>query len=462
LADSLDLVFLQCWVGLIGLIAVLWWRQTAFMGVTCLFAFQVSSAGLSSFFFGRLFGLREQWITAEHEKVFSYSGWALIAIVAAMWLAWLPSKKDRAKDSKNGAHREMFPWVTERFVYFSLSLGAISSVALPFVYTIPTVGTAAHLLTSWLKFGLIAAVILFKKNGAIRPLLIAVGLYLPAGMVYALSTGHTPLSMDAIVPIALIATCYNRVNLLSFGKLILWMIPCVYLMFAWMASRNAIRSGELEMFSLAERASRFTDIFVDELIKAEVTPYDIQNLLFDRIDMSDILAQETAFQNAPSGEDEFEYGGTLIDGAIAVVPRAIWEDKPIVAGYADFVGRFTGVARDDNTSIGVPVQFELYANGGAPWVIVGVFILFYLCARLERFIAFCDRPLHTLMPSLVFLMGFASGIEQIMLVLSTVLAGAIPVFVIALIIEWFFPKFLPQFRVAPMRRQFGGPVAATG
>jgi len=315
-------------------------------------------------------------------------------------------------------------------------------------------------LASWLKLGLISAVILFKKGGTIRPLLIGVVLYLPAGLVSALSSGHSPLSVDAIVSIALIATCLNRVNLWSFAKLFLWMIPCVYLMFAWMASRNVIRSGELEMFSMRERASRFIDIFADNLIKTEVTAYDVQTLLFDRIDMSDILAQETAFQTSPSGEDDFEYGGTLVDGAIAVVPRAIWEDKPTVAGYANFVGRFTGTMRDDNTSVGVPVQFELYANGGAPWVIVGVFILFYLCARLERFIAFCDRPLHTLMPSLMFLMAFAYGIEQIMLVLSTAVAGALSVLVIAWMIEAFFPKFLPQFRIAEIRRKFGGAVPA--
>lgn len=424
------------------------------MGVTCLFAFQVTSASLSSFFFGRLFGLREQWITAEHEKVFSYSGWALIAIVAAMWLAWGPSKKRHfKKDSLGAVEKEKFPWVTERFVFLALGLGAVSTLLIPWVATIPTVGTAMHLLSSWIKVGLISAVILFKKNGTLRPLLIATVLYIPAGMVYALSTGHTPLSMDAIVPIALIATCLNRVTFLSFAKLFLWMVPCVYLMFGWMASRNAIRSGELEMFSMGERASRFMNIFAEELIKTEVTTYDIQNLLFDRIDMSDILAQETAFQNSPSGEDEFEYGGTLIDGAIAVVPRAFWENKPVVAGYADFVGRFTGIVRNDTTSVGVPVQFELYANGGASWVIGGIFILFYLCARLERFIAFCDKPLHTLMPSLMFLMGFANGIEQIMLVFSGALAGALSILVVAWIIEFCFPHFLPRLSKSLARRR---------
>lgn len=427
------------------------------MGITCLFAFHVSSASLSAFFFGRLFGLREQWITPEHEKVFSYSGWAVLVIVAAMWVAWLPSKKDKSSHVSRD-FRESFPWVTERFVFFALGLGAISTLVLPFLASVPTVGTAMHLLASWLKLGLISAVILFKKNGTLRPLLIAVALYIPAGMVYALRSGHTPLSLDAIVPIALIATCLNRVTLWSFAKLFLWMIPCVYLMFGWMASRVVIRSGELERYPMTERASRFMDVFVDNLIKTKVTSYDVQTLLFDRIDMSDILAQQTAFQTSPAGEDEFAYGSTMVDGLIAVVPRAVWENKPTVAGYANFVGQFTGITRDDNTSVGVPVQFELYANGGPPWVIGGIFVFFYLCARLERFVAFCDKRLYGLMPSLMFLMSFASGIEQIMLIFASALAGAVTVFVFARVVETCFPNLLPQFHITKFRRKFGSAV----
>ena len=406
------------------------------MGITCLFAFSVSSASLSAFFFGRLFGLREDWITPEQERVFVYSGWACIAMVAATWLAWKPSQR------RDDRHLELFPWVTARFVFLCLALGMSGTVALYFLSNVPTVGTALHLLASWLKVGLIAAVILYKKNRQLRPLLVALALYLPASMVAALSSGHTPVSLDAIIPIILVATCFNRVTVMSFLKLFVWMIPCLYLMIAWMASRNLIRSGELEQFAVSERAIRFGGVFKDELLHAKITPYDIQELIFLRIDMSDILAQEIAFENTASGEDEFAYGDTLLEGLYAVVPRAIWADKPIVAGYADFVGKFTGTSRNDDTSVGVPVQFELYANGGVIAVIVGVFILFYACARLERFLATSNRPLHVIMPTMMFLVSFAGGIEQIMLVFASALAGAITVFVIARFIEMVFPQLL--------------------
>jgi hypothetical protein len=446
---SLTLVFVQCLLALGAFIFLLIKRGTAFMGITCLFAFSVSSSSLSGFFFGRIFGLREDWISPEQEQVFAYSGWACLAMVAAMWLAWRPRKNENSEGNHN-----LFPWITPRFVFFCLGLGTAGTVALGFLYDVPTVGTAVHLLSSWLKIGVIAAVILYKKNRNLRPLLTALGLYLPATAAAALSSGHSPVSLDAIIPIALVATCFNRVTIMSFAKLLLWMIPCMYLMIAWMGSRNMIRSGSLDQFSLVDRAVRFGDAFWDELINAKVTPYDVQDLIFLRIDMSDILAQETVFENSASGEDEFAYGETLLDGLYAVVPRAIWEDKPIVAGYSDFVSTYTGVVRDDTTAVGVPVQFELYANGGAVAVIAGIFVLFYACARLEFFLATKVRTLHVVMPAMMFLVSFANGIERITLVFASALAGAITVFVIARVIEVFFPQFLQGSAFESERRQF--------
>jgi hypothetical protein len=464
MSDSLGLVFVQCLLAITGVIALLLRRQTAYLGITCLFAFSVFSASLSAFFFGRIFGLGEQWITAYHERVLTYSGWAFIAAAAAMWLGWWPSKRERRNfQNVHEANKEGFPWVTKQFVFFALALGAVCTVLLPLLSTVPTVGTGMTLLASWLKLGLIVAVVLFKIRGDIRPLVIAVIIYIPAAMVYALRSGHTPLSLDAIIPIALVASCLNRVTLWSFVKLFAWMIPCVYLMFSWMASRSVIRSGELEQFSMSKRAIRFADVFVDNLMSLKITAYDVQYLIFERIDMTDLLAQQVGFQSSPTGEDEFQYGGTIMDGLYAVVPRALWPDKPIVAGYADFVSQYTGMVREsgDPTSIGIPVQFELYANGGPRLVVVGIFVLFYLCARFERFVASSAHSLGVLMPSLMLLMCFSNGIERIMLVAATGTAGALVSFAVAKAVETFFPQLLPQFRIARFPRRLRGPLPAT-
>src|ERR1700719_3404129 len=158
---TLDLVFLQCLIAAAAFVFLLFRKQTAYLGITCLFVLNVASASLGAFFFGRLFGLREQWITVEHEKVFAYSGWMVLAAVAAMWAAWLwlPSKEQRVAASNGQKVREeSFPWLTPQFIYFAVGLGALASIAVPFVsHQVATVGTAVNLLASWLKVGMILA-----------------------------------------------------------------------------------------------------------------------------------------------------------------------------------------------------------------------------------------------------------------------------------------------------------------
>jgi len=455
MSNSLDFVFFQCLVAAAGLVFLLVRKQTAYIGISLLFIFSVASASLSAFVFGRLFGLREQWITTYHEQVFAYSGWMLLGMVAAMWLAWLPRKRRAAPVNPGKIREESFPWLTPNFIYFTIGLCGVATLLLPLVlHQVATVGTAVNLLASWLKLGAILAIVLFRKHGSLKQLLIAFLLFVPAALINALRSGFTPFSLDVLIPIILVMAFFDRVTAWSFLKCFVLVFPCMYLMFAWMASRNVIRSGDLDQLPISERASRFADVFVYELQHIEVTPYDIQNLLFERIDMSDLLAQEVGFEDSPSGEDQFRYGGTYADGAYALIPRALWTDKPMVAGYADFVSAYTGSYRSDTTAVGVPEQFELYANGGPPFVIVGMFILTYLCARLERFIAVSRRPLHILMPSIMFLMPFANGIEQLMLVLATAVAGAASSFLVARAVELFYPKFLPEFqaRREPHRR----------
>lgn len=94
----------------------------------------------------------------------------------------------------------------------------------------------------------------------------------------------------------------------------------------------------------------------------------------------------------------------------------------------------------DETSIGVPLQMELYANGGPLWVIGGLFFFAYACARLERMVITENRPLHVLLASIMALMAFGGGIQQIMLVLASTLAGAGAIFALARFIENSAPK----------------------
>jgi len=68
-------------------------------------------------------------------------------------------------------------------------------------------------------------------------------------------------------------------------------------------------------------------------------------------------------------------GETVKEAFMAVLPRALWPDKGVIAGSSDIVSRFTGMRFVEGTSVGVGLVMEMFVNFGAPGVWLG-FALF--------------------------------------------------------------------------------------
>lgn len=82
--------------------------------------------------------------------------------------------------------------------------------------------------------------------------------------------------------------------------------------------------------------------------------------------------------------NEYANGATIFQSLVAVVPRALWPDKPVKAGGNTLVTRFTGITFDAGTSVGIGQVMEFYANFGTGGVIFG-----FLCLGMA--IAFFDH-----------------------------------------------------------------------
>lgn len=413
---------------------------TTLMGWTLLFVFNVASASLAAFVFGRVSGLEEAWISPNHAHVFEYSAWAVLAMIAALWLAWRPLMKGtRIPKGERRSGQETLAWVNASFIYSSLLLGVVASLLYFFVMRVPTLGTVVASFATWTKVAVILAAIHWRLGRGAVPLVVCLSVYGPLSLVSSVMSGFSPVSTDLAVPLVLVIAGFRKFSLLSLLKISASAVLLANLMFAWMASRGAIRKGELDQFSIPVRIVKLMDRMVDNLSWTNMNAFSVQSLLLERIDMSDLLAMQAGHQ--PTIEP-FRYGGTIVDGAFALVPRVLWPSKPRVAGGSEFVSRYAGVLRmeTDETSIGVPLQMELYANGGPLWVIGGLFFFAYACARLERMVITENRPLHVLLASIMALMAFGGGIQQIMLVLASTLAGAGAIFALARFIENSAPK----------------------
>lgn len=81
---------------------------------------------------------------------------------------------------------------------------------------------------------------------------------------------------------------------------------------------------------------------------------------------------------------EHARGLTFWQALIALVPRALWPDKPVVAGSMGLVTQYTGIGFDATTSVGLGQVLEFYINFGHAGVIVGFVLLGAVITHIDR------------------------------------------------------------------------------
>lgn len=80
---------------------------------------------------------------------------------------------------------------------------------------------------------------------------------------------------------------------------------------------------------------------------------------------------------------DFAKGATITDALLALVPRALWPDKPMTAGSGSMVSDYTGLTFAGDTSVGVGQVMELYINFGGFGVLCGFFFIGTLLGVLD-------------------------------------------------------------------------------
>jgi hypothetical protein len=94
------------------------------------------------------------------------------------------------------------------------------------------------------------------------------------------------------------------------------------------------------------------------------------------------------------GHTDFARGKTLWHSLLALIPRAVWPDKPAWAGSQGMVTQFTGVQFASNTSVGIGHVMELYINFGRPGVLFGYLFLGLILGLIDlqagRYLMACD------------------------------------------------------------------------
>jgi phosphate starvation-inducible membrane PsiE len=166
---------------------------------------------------------------------------------------------------------------------------------------------------------------------------------------------------------------------LVYGVVLAFVGLSVYV--TYMRDRDDIRSLVWCGGALAERASQLQNTVA---ATEWFDPTNIEHLRRIDLRLNQNYLVGAAVVRLRERSVPYADGATLAEAGLAMIPRALWPDKPVVAGSGDLVSIYTGMWFDQNTSVGVGQVMEYYINFGTVGVVLGFLIMGMLLVTADR------------------------------------------------------------------------------
>jgi len=112
--------------------------------------------------------------------------------------------------------------------------------------------------------------------------------------------------------------------------------------------------------------------------------FDLEQL--ERIDerMNQNILAGAAVDYINLGRIDYAHGRTVMDSFNALIPRALWKEKTMLAGSSgDLITSYTGIPFTSDTSVGMGQVMEFYINFGRMGVIFGFLVLGIFIAIID-------------------------------------------------------------------------------
>jgi len=266
-----------------------------------------------------------------------------------------------------------------RFAIVLIILGVFSRAILILAPNIPSVTSVLAALFYCLIVGLMLLVyVAIQARSLVRA---AVPVLIMFSIVLFVLVAEGFLGFGVTYSLMLLCFALARI------KFRLWFIPAALiavflglsLFVTYLRDRTQIRDVVWSGASLEERAGAFGDSvfdfeFFDPKNALHLTAID------NRLNQNVLVG--LAAENLLRGETLYAEESILLSALFAVIPRAIWPDKPSVGGGGDVVSRFTGIIFAAGTSVGAGQILEYYVMYG--WV--SLIMLMFLHGALLAFI----------------------------------------------------------------------------
>ena len=310
------------------------------------------------------------------QRGFQQSVYAVLGFGAGVLLLALLRARRQSQPDRSVAKTAAFPARTY------LVIGLLSYlVFLPLFGQLPTLSAIISMSTLFVVVGLA----LFCWRAWQRGDMHALVLWLLAGLLIPLFTmlAWGFLSFGATALLALITFVAGFIRIRARVVLAMLLVAYVGLSFyvTYMRDRLELRSSVWGGESVGQRLDQSWQMITG------FEWFDLSNLshlrrIDERINQNTLLG--SAVLNLSTGYIDYARGETLSQAVTALVPRALWPDKPIRAGGNALMTEYTGLDFDDNTSVGLGQVMELYINFGTAGVGIGFFVLGLVIAWFDR------------------------------------------------------------------------------
>jgi hypothetical protein len=232
-----------------------------------------------------------------------------------------------------------------------------------------------------------------------------------------LSYGATAVAIAGSV----LAICSSKYWRVVIGILVITFVG-VSLFVNYFQHRDEIRAAVWGGASMAERVDAVLSIARDFEWFGSANEAQLQAIDL-RLNENNYFVG-LATERIDQGQVDYLYGRSLWDGVLALVPRALWPEKPVFAGGMDIDREMTGLDLSENSSWGVGQVMEFHINFGIPGVVVGFLAFGWLLGLLDRKAAEAERTGNLGRLFLFFLPGAALVQPEHSMVELTGAAGA--------------------------------------
>ena len=299
-------------------------------------------------------------------------GLTALASVCFVVGVWLAHQRTRLPE----------PAPANRSVYsrFCLLAGAMAT-AMALVFRVPSFGAVIE------RGGLIwmLAIILGLRSGIRRGDMILTWKWLAALMVYPmlmlLFGGFMSYGIAAMITVLSAVIVAGRSPLRVAAGCVLATVVGISVFISYFEHRPAIREAVWGGAPVEERLDASMGAVKD------IALFDPRNE--SHLRALDLRLNQNAFvglaaARIEAGQADYLRGQTLREGLLSIIPRALWADKPMVAGSGSIVADMTGLQLAKGTAFGVGNVMEFHINFGIPGVIVGFLALGWVLGKLDR------------------------------------------------------------------------------